>query len=37
MQQQHQQTAQPSASSARRFLKKNVGIAVAVTATALSW
>ncbi|WP_411149505.1 SMP-30/gluconolactonase/LRE family protein [Streptomyces sp. A30] len=34
MQQQGQQTARRSASSARRFLKKNVGIAVAVTATA---
>ncbi|MFI1359825.1 SMP-30/gluconolactonase/LRE family protein [Streptomyces sp. NPDC020898] len=33
MQQQHQQTARRSASSARRFLKKNVGIALAVTAT----
>ncbi len=34
MQQQRQQTARRSASSARRFLKKNVGIALAVTATA---
>ncbi|MET9524457.1 SMP-30/gluconolactonase/LRE family protein [Streptomyces coeruleorubidus] len=34
MQQQRQQTARRSASSARRFLKKNAGIAVAVTATA---
>lgn len=34
-QQQHQQTAQPSASSARRFRKTNVAIAVAVTATAV--
>ncbi|MER6161430.1 SMP-30/gluconolactonase/LRE family protein [Streptomyces sp. NPDC001868] len=34
MQQQRQQTARHSASSARRFLKKNVGIALAVTATA---
>ena len=34
MQQQHQQTAQRRASSARRLLTKNVGIALAVTATA---
>jgi len=34
MQQQHQQTARRSASSARRLLKKNVRIALAVTATA---
>ncbi|WP_371579756.1 SMP-30/gluconolactonase/LRE family protein [Streptomyces sp. NBC_01314] len=34
MQQQRQQTARRSASSARRFLRKNVGIALAVTATA---
>ncbi|MGW7427675.1 SMP-30/gluconolactonase/LRE family protein [Streptomyces sp. NPDC054813] len=34
MQQHSQQTAQRSASSARRFLKKNVGIALAVTAAA---
>ncbi|TDO46807.1 sugar lactone lactonase YvrE [Kribbella sp. VKM Ac-2527] len=34
MQQQRQQTARRSATSARRFLKKNVGIALAVTATA---
>ncbi|WP_232838570.1 SMP-30/gluconolactonase/LRE family protein [Streptomyces geranii] len=34
MQQQHQQTARRSASRARRFLKRNVGIALAVTATA---
>ncbi|WP_329224840.1 hypothetical protein [Streptomyces canus] len=34
MQQQHQHTARRGASSAQRFLKKNVGIALAVTATA---
>ncbi|MFI1731702.1 hypothetical protein ACH40E_21315 [Streptomyces acidicola] len=34
MWQQRQQTARRSASSGRRFLKKNVGIALAVTATA---
>lgn len=34
MQQQRRQTALRSASSARRFLKKNVGIALALTATA---
>ena len=34
MQQQRQQTARRSASSARRLLKKNVGMALAVTATA---
>ncbi|MEV0738984.1 hypothetical protein AB0I51_24280 [Streptomyces sp. NPDC050549] len=34
MQQQRRQTARRSASSARRFVKKNVGIALAVTATA---
>ncbi|MGW2521559.1 SMP-30/gluconolactonase/LRE family protein [Streptomyces sp. NPDC001617] len=34
MQRQRQHTAQRSASSTRRFLKKNVGIALAVTATA---
>ncbi|MFL5994019.1 MAG: SMP-30/gluconolactonase/LRE family protein [Streptomyces sp.] len=34
MQQQHQHTARRSASSAQRFLKKRVGIALAVTATA---
>jgi sugar lactone lactonase YvrE len=34
MRQQSQHTARRSASSARRFLKRNVGIALAVTATA---
>ncbi|MEU0076238.1 hypothetical protein ABZ027_42985, partial [Streptomyces sp. NPDC006332] len=34
MQQQRQHTARHSASTARRFLKKKVGIALAVTATA---
>ena len=34
MQQQGQHTARRSASSARRFVKQNVGIALAVTATA---
>ncbi|MFJ9010060.1 hypothetical protein [Streptomyces canus] len=34
MQQQHQHTARRAASSAQRFLKRNVGIALAVTATA---
>ena len=34
MQRQHQHTARRSASSARRFLKRNVAIALAVTATA---
>jgi hypothetical protein len=34
MQHQHQQTAQRSPSRARRFLKKHVGIALAVTTTA---
>lgn len=34
MQQQHQHTARRSASSAQRFLKKKVGIALAVTAAA---
>jgi hypothetical protein len=34
MQQQHQPTARRSTSSARRFLRRNVGIALAVTATA---
>jgi hypothetical protein len=34
MQQQRQHTARRSASSAKRSLKRNVGIAVAVTATA---
>ncbi|MFF0087465.1 SMP-30/gluconolactonase/LRE family protein [Streptomyces canus] len=34
MQQQHQHTARRSTSSARRFLRRNVGIALAVTATA---
>jgi DNA-binding beta-propeller fold protein YncE len=34
MQQQRKHTAARSASSARRFLKKNIGIALAVTATA---
>ncbi|MEV0480244.1 hypothetical protein AB0I69_06430 [Streptomyces sp. NPDC050508] len=34
MQQQRQQTARRSAPSTRRFLKRNVGIALAVTATA---
>jgi hypothetical protein len=35
MQQQDQQTARRSASSARRFLRKNAGIALAVTAAAV--
>src|SRR3954453_16955381 len=34
MQQQHQPTARRSASGTRRFLKRNVGIALAVTAAA---
>jgi hypothetical protein len=34
MQQQHQPTARRSTSSARRFLRRNAGIALAVTATA---
>lgn len=34
MQQQRRQTARRSASGARRFVKRNVGIALAVTATA---
>jgi hypothetical protein len=34
MQQQHQHTARRSASGTRRFLKRNVGIALAVTAAA---
>ncbi|MFF0156009.1 SMP-30/gluconolactonase/LRE family protein [Streptomyces sp. NPDC005263] len=34
MQQQHQHTARRSTSSAQRFLRRNVGIALAVTATA---
>ncbi|MFE7934642.1 hypothetical protein ACFU6S_39180 [Streptomyces sp. NPDC057456] len=34
MQQQRQRTARRSASGARRFVKGNVGIALAVTATA---